>query len=91
MTKLDTNKFQEDLCFNINVKFEQTGYEDVSVESLNPNLILIKVDTIGVCITIDVVGVGNIKMNINEYFDGILSLLINIDEALKETKSDWYY
>lgn len=91
MTKLDTNKFQEDLCFNIKDKFEQTGYEDVSVCSLNPNLILIKVDTIGVCITIDVVGVGNIKMNINEYFDGILSLLINIDEALKETRSDWYY
>lgn len=90
MTKLDTDKFKEDLCFNIKDKFEQTGYEDVSVASLNPNLILIKVDTIGVCITIDVVGVGNIKMNINEYFDGILSLLINIDEALKETKSDWY-
>ena len=91
MTKLDTDKFQEDLCFNIKDKFEQTGYEDVSVASLNPNLILIKVDTIGVCITIDVVGVSNIKMNINEYFDGILSLLINIDEALKETRSDWYY
>lgn len=91
MTKLDTDKFKEDLCFNIKDKFEQTGYEDVSVASLNPNLILIKVDTIGVCITIDVVDVGNIKMNINEYFDGILSLLINIDEALKETKSDWYY
>lgn len=90
MTKLDTDKFKEDLCFNIKDNFEQTGYEDVSVASLNPNLILIKVDTIGVCITIDVVDVGNIKMNINEYFDGILSLLINIDEALKETKSDWY-
>lgn len=90
MTKLDTDKFKEDLCFNIKDKFEQTGYEDVSVASLNPNLILIKVDTIGVCITIDVVDAGNIKMNINEYFDGILSLLINIDEALKETKSDWY-
>lgn len=90
MTKLDTDKFKEDLCFNINDKFEQTGYEDVSVESLNPNLILIKVDTIGVCITIDVVSVGNIKMNINEYFDGILSLLINIDEAFKETKTQWY-
>ena len=91
MTKLDTDKFQEDLCFNIKDKFEQTGYEDVSVASLNPNLILIKVDTIGVCITIDVVSVGNIKMNINSYFDGVLSLLINIDEALKETRSDWYY
>lgn len=91
MTKLDTNKFQEDLCFNIKDKFEQTGYEDVSVTSLNPNLILIKVDTIGVCITIDIVGVSNIKMNINEYFDGILSLLINIDEALKDTRSSWYY
>lgn len=90
MTKLDTDKFKEDLCFNIKDMFEQTGYEDVSVASLNPNLILIKVDTIGVCITIDVVDVDNIKMNINEYFDGILSLLINIDEALKETKSDWY-
>lgn len=91
MTKLDTDKFQEDLCFNIKDKFEQTGYEDVSVASLNPNLILIKVDTIGVCITIDVVGVGDIKMSINEYFDGILSLLINIDEALKDTRSSWYY
>lgn len=91
MTKLDTNKFQEDLCFNIKDKFEQTGYEDVSVCSLNPSLILIKVDTVGVCITIDAVDVGKIKMSINEYFDGILSLLINIDEALKETQSDWYY
>lgn len=90
MTKLDTDKFKEDLCFNIKDKFEQAGYEDASVASLNPNLLLIKVDTIGVCITIDVVDVGNIKMNINEYFDGILSLLINIDEALKETKNQWY-
>lgn len=91
MIKLDTDKFKEDLCFNIKDKFEQTEYEDVSIASLNPNLILIKADTIGVCITIDVVSVGEIKMSINNYFDGILSLLINIDEALKETKSQWYY
>lgn len=90
MTKLDTNKFREDLCFNINDKFEQAGYEDVSIVSLNPNLILIKVDTIGICITIDVVSVGEIKLNINNYFYGILNLLINIDEALKETKNQWY-
>lgn len=90
MTNLDTNKFRDDLEFNLNDSFEQTGYEDVKTKILEPNLILIVTDTIGVCITIDVVSVGEIKMSINNYFDGILSLLINIDEALKETKSDWY-
>ena len=34
MTKLDTDKFKEDLCFNIKDKFEQTGYEDVSVADM---------------------------------------------------------
>lgn len=90
MTNLDTNKFRDDLEFNLKDSFEQTGYEDVKTKILEPNLILIVTDNIGVCITIDVVSVGEIKMSINNYFDGILSLLINIDEALKETKSDWY-
>lgn len=90
MTALDTNNFFEDLAFNISDSFEQTGYDDVKVETATSCLIYIKVDTIGTCITIDVTGIGSIKLNINQYFKGILSLLIAIDSAYQKTTDQWY-